>query len=104
MELIILSVGKTRERWLDEGCAEYIKRLQPVLKVTGLWVRDDAQLLRTAQQQSRLLCLDSRGPHYTSEEFSSFLLRQLESGRGRLCAVIGGPEGLPSPLKEGHPL
>lgn len=102
--LTILSVGKTKERWLEEACAEYLKRLQSTVKISCLWVKDDEQLVRAALGFQHRVPLDSGGMQYTSEEFSTFLMRQLENARGQLCFVIGGAEGLPATLKGGTSL
>ena len=43
--LKIVSVGKTKERWLDEAISEYTKRLRPTLALEFVWVKDDGSLL-----------------------------------------------------------
>ena len=98
--LRILSVGKTKEQWLEEAIDEYCKRLQSVVKIEFLWVKSDEQLVQAALKEARFLCLDSKGSMRSSEEFSSFIMHQFQTGGSRLAIVIGGSEGLPPLLRQ----
>jgi hypothetical protein len=40
----VISVGKTKEKWLESAIEEYTKRLRPTMKLEYNWVRDDAAL------------------------------------------------------------
>jgi 23S rRNA (pseudouridine1915-N3)-methyltransferase len=104
MEITILSIGKNKESWLEEGCSLYIKRLRPTMTINCLWLRDDAQLIRAATQQRHVVCLDANGMTFSSEEFATFFNKQIELGGARLAFVIGGATGLPAALKKGYPL
>lgn len=104
MLITIYSVGKIKETWLEEACAEYVKRLSTSVKIVAEWAKDDAQLLKATQKERLLLCLDPQGKQYTSEEFASMLTKKLEQGGARLGIVIGGPLGLPNELRETHEL
>jgi 23S rRNA (pseudouridine1915-N3)-methyltransferase len=97
----ILSIGKTKEEWLEKALAEYLKRLQAIAAIEFVWAKNDEQLLALAAKESHFLCLDACGQAMTSEHFSSFLIRKLESSGSRLAIIIGGAEGLPKELK--HP-
>lgn len=100
----ILSVGKTKEEWLEAAIAEYLKRLQQVATITFVWAKNDAQLLALAEKEENLICLDASGRMMDSVQFSSFLTKELEMRGARLTFVIGGAEGLPPSLKKEHPL
>ena len=100
----ILSVGKTKEPWLEEGVAEYIKRLQPIATINCVWVKGDEQLQLLAEKEQTLICLDPWGQEMPSEGFSKFLHERLEVGGCKLTFVIGGPEGIPEVLRERAPL
>lgn len=100
LKLKILSIGKTKEKWLIDALNEYIKRLQPFASIECIWVKDDAQLEELCKKESHLICLDPKGVLLTSEEFASFLFKQWEIGGSRLSLVIGGPEGLPSGIRQ----
>lgn len=100
----ILSVGKTKESWLDEGIAEFEKRLTGRVRFTSTFVKDDEQLLREVSRSKGVIALDPFGKEMTSESFSKFLVRQAESQGSRLTFVIGGPDGLPADVRETVPL
>ena len=100
----ILSVGKTKEKWLQTAFEEYSQRLKSTAKIECLWAKDDAQLLTLAQKESNLLVLDPSAKLMTSEEFSETLSTSLEIGGSRLTFVIGGAEGVPQELKKKHQL
>lgn len=99
----ILSVGKTKEEWLNQAIQEYLKRLKGFLEIEFIWAKNDAQLLQLIEKENHVICLDAKGEAMTSEQFSSYLLKQLEEGGSRLTLVIGGPDGLPDTLRKGYP-
>lgn len=106
--ITIISVGKTKEKWLETAIAEYAKRLTATAELEFLWAKDDAQLLKHVAKEKALrkpiMCLDSEGKELDSIHFSSFVLKTLDKGGARLVFVIGGPEGLPQVLKKTCPL
>ncbi len=104
IKLKILSVGKTKEKWLEEAFSEYVKRLKPLLQIECLWAKDNFQLIDWVQKEPLIICLDPAGQLFSSEEFSAFLTQEIEKGGSRLALVIGGAEGLPAELKHNHTL
>lgn len=100
LKLKILSIGKTKEKWLEEAFSEYVKRLKPILQVECLWAKDNSQLTEWTQKENCAICLDPTGRLFSSEEFSKFLAGEWEKGGSRLTFVIGGAEGLPLELKK----
>ncbi len=101
LKLKILSVGKTKEKWLDDAIAEYTKRLQPYVQIDFLWAKDSVQLLEWVKKEKTPLCLDPEGRLFSSEELSAFLRQQWETAGARLTLIIGGAEGLPLQIKQG---
>ncbi|WP_068468427.1 23S rRNA (pseudouridine(1915)-N(3))-methyltransferase RlmH [Candidatus Protochlamydia phocaeensis] len=100
LKLKILSVGKTKEKWLEDAFDEYVKRLRPIIQVECQWAKDSAQLLEWAQKEAHLICLDPAGKLLTSEQFAAFLESSWQKSGSRLTLVIGGAEGLPTELKQ----
>ena len=76
LKLKILSVGKTKEKWLEEAFEEYIKRLKPTVQIESLWAKDTQQLIEWAAKEHNYISLDPSGRLFTSEEFSQFLAQQ----------------------------
>jgi 23S rRNA (pseudouridine1915-N3)-methyltransferase len=99
-KITIVTVGKCKERWLQEAVAEYERRIAPRIKVEWKLVRTAEQLFPTG----RALALDAAGDSLTSRQFHQRLFRELELGGSRLTLVIGAAEGLPPKVKAEIPL
>ena len=100
IKLKILSVGKTKEKWLNDAFDEYKKRLSSSVSIESGWAKDDHQLIEWSQKEHNFLSLDPAGRQFASEEFASFLTEQWEKGGSRLTLIIGGAEGLPEVIKK----
>lgn len=104
LKLKVISVGKTKEEWLDHALKEYVKRLKSYLSIEFIWVKNDEQLQSLVDKEPLVICLDASGLAFSSEEFSSFILSKFNEGGSRLTMVIGGPDGLPATVKKKFPL
>jgi 23S rRNA (pseudouridine1915-N3)-methyltransferase len=100
LKIRILTVGKTKEAWLEEALKEYLKRLKPILEIEFAFAKNDAQLLDWLSRETHVIALDPAGKSLTSELFSALLFEQLQVGGARLTFVIGGPAGLPSAVRQ----
>lgn len=90
LKIIIYSVGKSKESWLQEALSEYEKRLRS--QGTILWkvAKDQDQLRHWLSSEKDYICLDPSGEVMTSEEFSKFFL----SLPVKRIFVIGDAEGI----------
>lgn len=93
----IYTVGKARERWLQEAIAEYEMRLTAKCAVEWILAKNDADLMEKCSGEPKLIALDPKGELMSSEEWSKKLFGKLGS---RPAFVIGGPEGIPKALLE----
>jgi len=100
----ILSVGKTKENWLEAALDLYIKRLRAQAVIECQWFKTSAQLEAALMAESGVVCLDQNGEELTSLGFSKFLVQKLEGFGSRLTFVIGDDLGLPPALKNKFPL
>lgn len=96
----ILSVGKTKERWLLEACQEYAKRLSSLVQFDTFWAKDNTQLLALGLKEESPLCLDPEGLSFSSEAFSRFMHESWEKKGARTTFIIGDATGLPEPIKK----
>ncbi|MFH1070976.1 MAG: 23S rRNA (pseudouridine(1915)-N(3))-methyltransferase RlmH [Candidatus Glassbacteria bacterium] len=109
LEITILAVGKIREKAIAGLCAEYAGRIERQgHTVRTVEVRDEpgdrsekqvlaaeAERIRAKLQAGAFVAaLDREGKSLDSRELAGWLGRLAESGRQRLCFVIGGPLGL----------
>lgn len=112
MNGVILCVGKLKERWQQEGCAEYLKRLSRYGRYEIIAVddvkdpdrpsealirqaldREGQALLRHIRPADRVICLCIRADAPDSIALSRRLAAWAGDGR-RNVFVIGGSNGL----------
>ncbi len=84
----IISIGKTKESWLQEALSEYEKRLSNVLQIKWTIISDFKKL------EAPYIALDVLGECISSEALSSKLMRLFELSGSRLRIVIGDADGL----------
>lgn len=109
----IVAVGKIKEKYLNEGIAEFMKRLGPLCKLEILEVDEERmpddpspaektkalaaegeRLLKKVPQSSYLIVLDVAGQGCSSEELAARIESLGTAGQGNITFVIGGAFGL----------
>lgn len=109
MRLAILAVSSRQPAWVEDGCAEYLKRMPRELatSVTALKPesrsggRTRAQLLAAERQRLEaalppgacLVALDERGEDLDTAALAERLARWMRGGRD-VALLIGGADGL----------
>ena len=109
MKIILLAIGKTNAKYLQEGIEQYIKRLShyipfefkilPDVKTTkGLTQEKQKEMegqmfLGAIQSGDVVVLLDEKGIEMTSREFSTYLDKKMVNVAKNLIFVIGGPYG-----------
>lgn len=93
--ITILCVGKLRERYWEEACAEYAKRLAPYCDLRTVEVKQADKLLARVPENDFVVALDIGGKALDSPQFADYVRMHQEEGRG-LSFLIGGAEGLGS--------
>ncbi len=99
----VLTIGKCKEAWLASALSEYEKRLQGKVKIEWTIAKDDEQLIEWADQEPFFIPLDPNGELLDSNTLSQKLMRLFTEKGSRLCFVIGGATGLPSPILNRFP-
>lgn len=109
MKITLLQIDKTQDAWLNEGIAQYLKRLGNYVSFEIVTINmpkntrqrteseqkgEEAKLIFAKLQPSDVLVLlDENGKHYTSREFSGFISRHQNASVKHLIFLIGGPFG-----------
>ena len=109
MKIKLIAIGKTDEKFLEEGIEKYLKRLKhyhpfefiiiPDIKQGGklqaeqLKEAEGKLILQKVQEGDFLILLDDKGKHYSSPEFAAFLQKKLNTVTTNLIFVIGGAFG-----------
>lgn len=113
MEIRILSVGKIKEKYLNDGISEYAKRLSRYCRLTFCQVPDEKtpdrasdavnrqiketegeRLLKHIREQDYVIALAIDGKMLDSVELSQLIGRLGVEGRSSIAFVIGGSLGL----------
>jgi 23S rRNA (pseudouridine1915-N3)-methyltransferase len=111
----LITVSHRQPRWVQEGCAEYEKRLprgwqfqvvelKPAARTSGADPakvrREEALRIRQALPKGALLvALDERGRAWSTEQLAARVEQWQQLGRD-LALVIGGADGLDPGLRE----
>ena len=110
MEYVLLCIGATAKGFLEQGIAEYCKRLHHYtsfgiqalpairnaqsLSVSELMSREAASLLDAVRSSDVVVLLDERGKEKSSREFAQFLQGEMNAGRKRIVFIVGGAYGV----------
>ena len=111
----IICVGKIKEAWFREACAEYAKRLSRFLELTVREVKEENIVERPSEKEKceilrreaehivkelsgDVVVLAVEGKQRSSEQFAEELAA-LRDGKGEVTFVIGGSYGLDEEIK-----
>ena len=109
MTIKLLAIGKTDEKGLQDLTDVYVKRLgfyckfewetlPDIKKAKNLdenlqKQKEGELLLKNLQASDFVVLLDENGKQLSSEGFSEFIQKRMNSGLKQLVFVIGGPYG-----------
>ena len=116
MKAVLIVIGRTTDRRLQELTDDYVERIShympfsidviPELRLTKALSPEqqkaaEADMLRTRLQQGdRLVLLDEHGTERRSMEFARWLQKRLAAGGRRLVFVVGGPYGFDTSIHD----
>ncbi len=117
MNVTVLAVGRLKESYLREGCAEYVKRLKAYAKVNIVEVdeercsdnpsdseiqsvikKEGERIIKKIPKGSVIIPLCIEGREYDSREFSA-LIENISLQSSHICFIIGGSFGLDDAVK-----
>jgi len=98
LKLVVLAVGKLRDKHYAALCDDYMSRAGRHLTVDVVEVEDDAALARKWPVQGETIALDVGGEAWTTERFARHLGDRMLHGGRALTFAIGGADGLPPAL------
>ena len=113
MKITVLTVGKIKEKYLNDGIAEYAKRLSRYCKLTFCQVTDEKtpdkasdalneqsknteaqRLMKQIREQDYVIALALDGKMLDSIELSEKISRLGVQGKSSIAFAIGGSLGL----------
>jgi 23S rRNA (pseudouridine1915-N3)-methyltransferase len=117
LSIIIVCMGKTRERFVRDGLAKYERYLRPYADIELRELKEEPirdlkdaprvrkkeaeKIFKTIAHDAPLVALDERGREFTSHGFAEFVNETLESGVREIFFVIGGAMGLDESVVSG---
>lgn len=112
MRITVVAVGKLKERFWADACAEYLKRLKAYARVTVTEVADvdpgraggvaaacakeGEAILAALPEAAHVVLMAIEGKQRSSEGLSRRLDELALSGRSDIAFVIGGSDGVSS--------
>lgn len=113
MQIRIIAVGKIKEKFLQDGIAEYEKRLRPYTRFQIVEVSEEKRpasatppveraaiakegerILGAVPEGSVVVALDVRGEDWSSTALAEALSRWEMTGKSQITFIIGGDLGL----------
>jgi 23S rRNA (pseudouridine1915-N3)-methyltransferase len=98
LKIVVLAVGKLRDKNFAALCDDYVARARRHLGVEVIEVGDDAVLTRKWPTQGETIAMDVGGESWTTERFARHLGERMLRGGRTLTFAIGGADGLPAAL------
>ena len=110
MKIALLQVGKTTEKYLNEGISVYLERIKKYVQFEILTIPDmrntrnmpaaeqkskeGESLIRILKEDDYIVLLDERGKELSTTDFSSWLEKTMMLRKKRIVFIIGGPWGV----------
>ncbi len=113
MRLLVISVGKVREKYLNAGIKDFLTRLRPYAgieyvegleqriqphpspaEIASVLEKEGQRVLSYIKEGDYVVALDSRGESMTSEELAHKIGELMNQGTSRVAFVVGGSHGL----------
>lgn len=111
MEIAIMMIHKTSEKFIAEGMTYYLKKAKPYVKIQTIELNgassrsEDAKkeegknVLKNIKETDHVCLLDEKGKQYDSIHFANHLQKIFNSGVKRIVFVIGGAYGFSEELR-----
>lgn len=98
MKLVVVAVGKLKERAYRDLGDEYLSRIRRYTRCEEVEVTDGEGLARRVPPDAHLIALEVDGKTRSSEAFAKELGELFAREKGTVAFVIGGAEGIPEDL------
>jgi len=116
MKITLVCIGKTDDKYIQEGIDKYNKRLKHYITFNIVVLPDVKNVKNLSQSQQKekeaeifnkhiqntdyVVLLDERGKEYSSIEFSSFLEKKMIASVQHMVFLVGGPYGFSEEIKQ----
>ena len=110
MRMVLLSVGKPNETYVNEGITDFTNRINKYFKAEWQLIgapknaasmsehelkkSEGGLILQNLQKDDFLILLDERGKSFSSPDLASFLQQRANESTKRIVFLIGGAFGV----------
>lgn len=101
MRVVIVAVGKMKDRALRAVTDDYLSRIRRYVACDEIEVRDDASLGRAIAAEATVVACEVDGERLSSQQFAARVEAWSRREKGVVVFVIGGAEGIPVGLSRG---
>lgn len=115
MKISLICIGKTDDKFIQEGIDKYLKRLKHYINFNLVVIPDVKNVKNMSQSQQMekeaelflkqistgdmLVLLDERGKEFRSIEFADYLEHKMVTSVQHIVFLIGGPYGFADVIK-----
>lgn len=118
MNIDVIAVGKIKEKFIEDGIREYVKRLKPYCNINIIEVNDErapeglsekekeaimlkegSKIIDKMRKGSFIISLCIEGRQMDSVEFARYIEDVMTAGNSNITFVIGGSLGLHDDIK-----
>ena len=114
LKINVYAVGTIKEKFYRDAINEYLKRLSRFAKVEiietpeskiqnssieAILNEEANHILKKIKPGEYVILVDLHGKEYSSEDFSEYIKRHLDSGTSPISFIIGGTLGLANELR-----
>lgn len=108
--ITLITIGKIKEKYIDEGIKDYLKRLSKYTKIELIELDDESfdktktlkveaeKILKRLNKKSYIITLEIEGKELSSIELSSLIDNSINN-YGDITFIIGGSYGLDDSIK-----
>lgn len=112
MKIVFLVVGKSSEKFIIDGVAEFEKRIKRFIpfeivtipEIKGIKSADSQKnmegelILKQIKSDDSLILLDDKGANFSSIEFAKYIEKKIGLSCKRIVFAIGGAYGFSTPV------
>lgn len=113
MDIKLIVIGKIKEKYINDGINEYLKRIKPFASVKLIEIKElnyfesernlideGKNVLKNITNNDFVVTLEIEGKMFDSIEFSDYISKHYTYNNKVLTFVIGSSEGLSVEVKE----
>lgn len=106
MSISIIAVGKIKQAGFRDDIDDYLLRIRRYTRFEEIEIKEGVEkevisrFQKAMKDCSTSIALEIDGKTYSSQRFARLMAECESKGKGRLCFLIGGSDGLPKRISD----